>query len=201
MADELKGLLCLLEERLDQHDNNRREVQSQLQETCAKMIKDADSLEEKISEKISEDFGLKEERILGLIAKLNEGEGDMSVLIGQAKEELPREWKYEIQHSEQIETFADSYELKVSSVEVEKEINLDNVESILNQLQEHLDKLHGSVTAARDSLTKICNERRTEAEELGKRINEELEELFNDEDARIQGVVKMMREKVNSEEP
>ena len=200
MADKLKGLLGLLEERLDQHDNSRREVQSQLQDTCAKMAKDADSLEEKISEKISEDFGPKEERILGLIAKLNEGEGDMNVLLKQAKEELSREWKYEIQHSEQIRSFADSYELKVSSVEVERGVNSDNAESIVSRLQGHLNKLHDSVTAARDNLTKICNERRTEAEELGKRINGELEEHFKAEDARIQGVVKIVREKVNSED-
>ena len=165
------------------------------------MADDADSLEEKISEKISEDFGLKEERILGLIAKLNEGEGDMSILLKQAKEELSRELKYEIQHSDQIRTFANSYELKVSSVKVEKEVNTDNAESIISQLQERLDKLHDSVTAARDNLTKICNERRTDAEELRKRINEELEEHFKAEDARIQGVVKIVREKVNSEEP
>ena len=201
MADELKGLLGLLGERLDQHDNNRREVQSQLQETCAKMVKDADSLEEKISEKISKDFGLKEERILGFIAKLNEGEGDMSILLKQAKEELSREWKYEIQHSDQVRTFADSYELKVSSVEVERGVNTDNAESIVSRLQGHLNKLHDSVTAARDNLAKVCNERRTEVEELGKRINEELEEHFNVEDARIQGVVKIVREKVNSEDP
>ena len=90
----------------------------------------------------------REERILGLIEKLNKGEGDIDGLVKKAKEELSNEWKYEIQYLKKEESFVDSYRLKVSSVKVEKELNSDNTESIVIQLQEHLEKLHESMASA-----------------------------------------------------
>ena len=44
--DKLTKLLGLLEERLVEHDENRKEVQEELREICSKINKDADSLEE-----------------------------------------------------------------------------------------------------------------------------------------------------------
>ena len=85
MTGVLKELLVLLEERLVEHDENRKEVQNKLLEACSKIREDADSLEERISKEISEDFNAKEERILGLIEKLNEGGGDMNVFVKKAK--------------------------------------------------------------------------------------------------------------------
>ena len=58
---------------------------------------DADSLEERISGKISKDFNQKEEEIFGLIEKLKEGKGSVNVLIRQAQGILSKRWKYEIQ--------------------------------------------------------------------------------------------------------
>ena len=84
-------LLALLEERLVHHDNNREDVQSHLQEVCSGMDSDADSLEEKIIEEISKDIEEKEEKIFGLIEKLNKGEGDLDPLVEQALGELSRE--------------------------------------------------------------------------------------------------------------
>ena len=98
----LKEVLQLLEERLVQHDKNREVVQSQLQEACAKIVSGTNSLEEKINADIHKDFVQKEERILALIEKLNEeGRGDWGELIKQAKEELSKGWKYEIQQCDQ----------------------------------------------------------------------------------------------------
>ena len=57
------------------------------------------------------------------------------------------------------------------------------------------------MTAAQEKLTEICNERMKEAEELEKRINGKLEEVFKAEDARIQSVVKMVKENIDSEDP
>ena len=91
MAGVLKELLVLLEERLVEDDENRKEVQAKLLEVCFKITKDADSLEEKISGKISEDFEKREEEIYSLIEKLNEGEGNIDALVNKAKEELTKE--------------------------------------------------------------------------------------------------------------
>ena len=68
-----------------------------------KITKDADSLEERTSGEISEDFNPKEEEIFRLIEKLNEGGGDIDALIKEAKEELSKEWRYEIQYSKKAE--------------------------------------------------------------------------------------------------
>ena len=61
--------------------------------------------------------------------------------------------------------------------------------------------MHESMASAQEKLTEICNERRKEAEELEKRINEKLEEVFKAEDAHIQSAVKMIKENIVSEEP
>ena len=201
MADKLKELLGLLKERLVEHDENRKDVQNKLKETYSKITKDADSLEEKISRKIQKDFNPKEEEILRLIEKLNEREGDMDVLVKKAKEELSNEWEYEIQHSElPKKSFVDSYELKVSSVKVEKELNFDSTKSIISQLQEHLEKIRESMTTTQEKLVEICNERRKEGEELEKRVNGRLEEVFKAEVSRIQSVVKVVKENIDSED-
>ena len=47
----------------------------------------------------------------------------------------------------------------------------------------------------------ICNKRRKEEEELEKRVNRKLEEVFKAEDARIQSVVKEVKENIDSEDP
>ena len=201
MSGVLKELLVLLEERLVEHDENRKEVQAKLKETCSRITKDADSLEERISGEINEDFNSKEEGILGVIEKLNEGEGDMKVLIKKAKEELTKEWKYEIQYSKKAESFADSYKLKISSVEVEKELDFDSTESIVNKLEEHLEKIQRSKDSAQEKLTEICKKRQGKSVRLEKRVNGRLEEVFKAEDARIQIAVKMVKEKIDSEDP
>ena len=51
MTEKLRELLVLLEERLVEHDENRKEVQNKLLEVRTEITKDADSLEEKISGK------------------------------------------------------------------------------------------------------------------------------------------------------
>ena len=140
MADKLRVLLGLLEERLEQHDNNRKDVQEELHEILAEIVKDADTLEDNIGGEISENFEKKEEGIYSLIEKLNREDGDIDALIEQAKEILSKEWRYKIQHSEWIKSFVDSYGLKISSVKVEKELNFENTESIVSKLEEHLEK-------------------------------------------------------------
>ena len=149
------------------------------------------------------DFEEREKEIFSLIEKLNDGEGkgEMSALIQEAKEKLSKEWKYEIQRSEFTKGFVGSYELNVSSVKVEKELVFDDVDSVVNQLQEQLDRIQESKASVQEELVEICNKKRNEAGELGTRINGELEEVFKAEDTRIQEVVKVIKEKIDSKDP
>ena len=80
-----------LEERLVKQDDIRKEVQDKLKGICLKIREDADSLEEKISGKISENFNPKEEQIFSLIEKLNEGNGNLEALVEKGKEVLSSE--------------------------------------------------------------------------------------------------------------
>ena len=204
MTTTLKELLRMLEERLVEHDNNRKEVQAKLQKAAFKVKESAGSMEESVNKEIHEDFDKKEEQILGLIEKLNEGGRNSDALIEQAQEELSKEWAYEIQQCEPEEGFAESHKLKISSVKVGKKPysgDEDKTEFIANRLREHLDKIQESVTAAQDKLIEVSNERRKAASELEMRINGKLESFFSQEDARIQGVVKLVKEKIGSKDP
>ena len=196
--DDLKELLWLLEERLVQHDENRKKTQDELKKECSKIRKDADSLEEKIGGEVGEDLKEKEEQILSLIEKLSEGKDDTNTLIKEIQKILLGERKYEIKHMKKAKSFACSYELKVSVVKAEKEIDFNNTELIPNQLQEHLNRIHEYATTVQEKLTEICNKKRKEGGELETRINGKLEELFKEEDARIQAVVKEVKEKIGS---
>ena len=211
----LKELLCLLEERLVQHDENRKEVQRELQEICTKIKRGVDPLEEKVSEDICKAFNKTEERISNLIVKLNEriehpetSKGDISALIRQARQFLSSERSYEIEHSEKAKSFAGSYKLKVSSTKVKKEFDFDNttdeaskVELITAQLQECLNKFQESKMYVQDKLVEICNKKRREADGLETRVNGELEELFSREDARLQEAVKILKKNMENENP
>lgn len=153
---ELKGLLCLLEERLTRHDNNRKEVQEQLQERCNKIIEETNSFEEKITKELQESFNLVEERILGHIEKFNnnnEGQNDNSDLIKQAQKVLSTRVKYEIEHSTKAKSFIESYRIKAGEEKNNMEMENENdIESIISRLQEHLDEIHESVISVQGEL-------------------------------------------------
>lgn len=55
----LKELLCSLEERLVQHDNNTREVQDKLRRVCPEINKEVISLEERLNEELHISFNEK----------------------------------------------------------------------------------------------------------------------------------------------
>lgn len=204
----MKGLLCLLEERLVGHDNNRKEVQDQLQEMCAKTMEELDLLEEKINEEMHITFEKTEERILSLIEKLNnkeENDDKLNSFIKQALKEVSNEQKYEIQHTGKTGSLVGSYKLIVLSVKAKKKGNLSfkcdttsRIECTISKLQKHLKKNHTSMIAAQNKLTEICSKKRMEINEVNNRINEKLERYFIQEDARIQGVVGLIRQSMDT---
>ena len=207
--EKLNELLCLLEERLVQHDNNRKEVQRKLQEVCSKTLEEADSFEDKTIDKISSAFDKAEERILEIIDKLNQGdESELGPLTKKAQEELSIEQKCTVEYSEWGESLDDSYKFDVVPHEVCKEIDFSGIsdttakfELIISMLQGHLDKDHESKVAAQEKIVGICNEKRGEADELEKKINSELELVFDKEDARLQRIVKEISECIGTASP
>ena len=213
--EEAGRMLRLLEERLVKHDENRREVQEKLQRICSKAFEEANSFEEGVSERISKAFVEAEERILGLIEELNskeeEGGGGgggavLSSIMERVQEELKVELKCEIVFSESAESFADAYKIEVASVRVEDGLSstgdeTNKAEAIVSLLENHLDRTHKAMDTGLERLREICAKRRSEAEEMKKRINEKLEPLFSQEDARIRDIVKMIKEKIDSATP
>lgn len=204
----MEGLLCLLEGRLVQHDNSRKEVQEKLQETCSKTLREADSVEERIREEIRRDFEKKEEYVLSLVEKFNKAAeeankgADLSDLVKEAQKELFVEQKYEIERVEKAECVGCSYELRITQTVAEDVCNLNgaagSVERVVSALQKYLNDIHESSCAAQDRLNEVCTEMRGEAEKLEKRVNKRLEEVFLREDARIQEIVKVVKESSNS---
>ena len=131
----------------------------------------------------------------------------MNSLMEQAREILSSEPKTEIQHSGSGKGFASSYKLEITLVKKEmnlKPITTDDdevVESIVSHLQEHFNRIQESKASVQDELVEICAKRRKEIEGIGERINSELEGPFTQEDARIQEVVKLVKEKIGSKDP
>ena len=200
----------LLEERLVEHDNRRKEVQEKIKERGARALRGVDSLEGRISGEISGTFGKTEEEVSTLIDKLANGKwaGDkeMNSLMERAHEILSSEQKAEIQHPGSGKGFASSYKLEITSIK--KEMNLgptttdddEVVESIVSLLQEHFNRIQESRASVQDEIVEICAKRRKEIEGIGQRINSELEAPFTQEDARIQEVVKLVKEKIGSKD-
>ena len=209
MVEELKALLCSLEERLAQHDANREKVQAKLQEACSDILEDADSLEKKIGEEVHKDFSKKEEAVLALIVKLESGEyPNLNSLIEQARKEMSVEQRYEISHKVKREYYVDSYNLRILYAEVRKESEFDNtgdnedatrrIETITKSLREHLARISESKVAVLDELSWVCTVRRNEAGSLKAEINDKLEKHFCREDARLQEVVSAIRGNIAS---
>ena len=190
----------LLEKRLAQHDENRKDVQGKIDKVYPRLIGGIDSLKEKISEEIDTDYKKRGDQTCKLNEKL-EDEGDLSAFVKQAKEILSREWKYVIQPRESGVDFANSCELKISSVKVEKELDSDDTEYIKNELQEYLKKDHIVKDAAVDELTAICNTKLVKVKEFENRVNEQFGEVFKNEDERIQVTFNQINERINSKDP
>ena len=58
---EVEGVVKALRGRLEEHDNNRKEVQEKLHETCEVWMKEIDDLEEKANNKVEEGYAKESE--------------------------------------------------------------------------------------------------------------------------------------------
>ena len=85
---ELTKLASLLEERLVQHDNNRKEVQASLSTIYNRASEEAKFLEDKVGGEIRKEFDSTEEKVLGIIGALNNAKGgeELDPLVKQARE-------------------------------------------------------------------------------------------------------------------
>ena len=199
MTDKLRELFRLLEERLVQHDDNRKEVQSRLSEACSEIKKGADLLEERITEEVRKDFGKKEERILGLIEKLNSQEEDgLAEFTVEVDEKVLREWRYEVEKIGSAHSFVDSYKLKIFTAPNGFEDKPYEIERIVSELRDHLNKSYESMTAAQDMVMEICNQRRKEADKSYEEVNRKLELLYNQNDEKFQSLVNTVRENIGA---
>ena len=195
---EPKELLSLLEERLVQHDRNREEVQRELHEVCTKALGGADSLEETLNADIHSAFDKEEEEVLGVIAKLNAGEGEVEQLMGKAQEVLSREIKYYIRPYYSRDSYMDAYDFRISMTKrSKKEGDAEgSVESVVKLLEEHVERVQEMMRSAQGEVAEIYGKRRGDVMAFEERVNGELEPVFGEEDGRIQSVVKRLREKI-----
>lgn len=205
MQMELERLLYLLEERLTYHNNNRKEIQNQLKIIRSEVISDANTLESKILSLINNNFAQLRERILRLIAGLNnKKDTNLNSLIKEAQEETLTEYDYRIEHSETEKIFSESYRIVFSKNKIDNEpqksVDDNNkIELLINQLQAHYEKIHGKMTSAQSEISKICNSRRKEADELEKKIDSILEIFFLKEDFRINNITALIKRAISNE--
>ena len=63
-AAEIESVVKALRDRLEEHDNNRKEVQERLCEKCEKWRKEIDNLEEKANNEVEEGYAKESEELL-----------------------------------------------------------------------------------------------------------------------------------------
>lgn len=200
----LKWVLCFLEKRLTQHDDNRKEVQHELEEATSKALSDVDLLEENINKDINNLFNPVEEHVFDLFEQFNNAssqndENELSSLIEKARKELSSEYKCSINQLELTKTFVDGYALSSSVIQNDKYNDLNDVKEIACKLKEHLAKNSETKTDLQNQIAEICNKRREKIAEIKTKINEDFEAKFHREDARIQGILKIVKENIDNE--
>ena len=132
-------------------------------------------------------------------------EKELKGLINKAQKELSWDYQYKLEHNESAESFEEAYKFAVTKSKGRGRLDLREIPDaasktafVVERLEEHLERVSEAMCAAQSELAEVCSARRSDAEELEKKINTAMEPVFAAEDARIQGVVKPLRERAES---
>ena len=177
--EEYKKVLCFLEERLTQNDENRILIQREMEEVCSKVEGEADSLEERINGEIHKAFDPREERVFHITEMLNnyddeEGEETKEceekeeetkegeekerrsiefIIKFMAEEELSTELKYELKHYKWAESFSSKYKLIVSPVPAKGEPAPTNTQDTASRIESTVGRLQEHLDRMNEAMT------------------------------------------------
>ena len=106
LLNELKRVTDALSARLDEHDDNRKDIQEKLHATCEEMRKEINELEDKINNELETKFKAEDDRLQKVLGELQALTGDinkhreeLSLVIQKAKNELLVKQRYELEKS------------------------------------------------------------------------------------------------------
>lgn len=124
---------------------------------CAEALREVSALEDRIAQEMRGAFDAREGQVLGLIERLNEGEGcESDALVEQAREALASEWRLEVRRCDSARGFSDAYSLGVASgtaaaEEEEEDLSCvaDRAEHMAGRLRERLGEMSEAMRAAR----------------------------------------------------
>ena len=188
---DLNVLLSSLEERLAQHDNNKREVEGQVQNACSEMQREVGMLGKSFNEGICNSFSTTEKRTNSLIDLLNGRVASQEIrgvdfLMRQVQYKLSTLETYEVQYS----GVADGYTLIAVSVPVPVsfspgDITSNNpgdiikvIEHTIGALKEHLSKNQESVNSILEALRGMSDGKWCGGSELENKVIEKLGPLL-----------------------
>ena len=202
-----QALLSSLEERLTQHVNNRREIQTQAQGTHARTAREADPTAISFSEDVRRSFSTTEKRIGSLIDLLNDRVARQEIrgadfLMRQVQYKLSTLETYEVQYT----AAAKACRLTAVSVTVPVSfspgnINFNNPSDVIRMFMCAAEQLKGHLNKNREAVNRVLarldeiNDAQSEAE---KRINGKLEPLFRQETERLQNAANFIRANIGS---
>ena len=102
--EEVERIVNTLEDRIERHDNNRKEVQDKLHNICEKWRKEIDDLEDKINSELDAKFKEEDSRLQAamnnLQAAISADEAKITEALQRAKAELLVMQKYSLNEKE-----------------------------------------------------------------------------------------------------
>ena len=182
----------LVRKRLDEHDENRARVQSDLKEICAGLDRDVDALEERVCAELEKVFGEEDTRQQELIqARINSnGNGN------EDECEVYDSQKYVVWRKNDEKDIKNRVGFRVEKLRDCGTSSRDSIERLKEISEQHYE----SRMEAKEELSRICGEFKEEVKNLWDEINSELQEAYTAEDKRLQRLLgeKCGEEEVNS---
>ena len=213
-ADELNRVAKALRERLDKHNEGRKEVQDKLHKTCEEYRKRVTDIEIKTSEDLEKQFTEEDNRIQSILSDLRTAKDDeISKELQKAKAVLSVAQTYELNEEGRTmiknpwhygwnpDKFMEYEEnpsyhyysiipelITKKKTEVQTKTETD-VESITEALIRRLDEHDENRRTVLERLQEICRGYSKQIDDLEGKINDEIKKEFKKEDDRYQSAL------------
>lgn len=188
---EKEDIVRALNERLEEHDENRKAVQSSLMEICNERRRQIDGVESGVAKELEEKFAEESRRLETVLNELkmagDDKDGALTSGTGHAALLAVQSYKIKEQQDEESPLVLSTKLRKVDCPAC------TSTEALVDALSRQASDHDESRREACESLAERCNEFRKQVDALGERVNEELGAKYTCEDSRLQCLLAKLR--------